>query len=76
MVVIMLMEFFGGLRGEYVTLLSLKEISKLWNETRRNPTPCIVLTLRGVFRGELGDRWRIITIDEDMDSNILVRKWF
>ena len=48
------MELCGGLRGEEVTLLSLRGLLEFWNEAKYHKTPHTMLMLIVCFKGEIG----------------------
>ena len=66
----------GGLRGEEVPLLALQGILEFWDRGRTNPTPHVMLTLRGRFKGETGLRWHLLPLADDTRTKLPVRKWF
>ena len=50
-----------GLRGEEIFLTSMKEILKNWEETRlKKEISHVMVTMKGQFKGETGDKWHII----------------
>ena len=74
--VFVLMEFCGDLRGEEVTLLSLKGLMTFWHSTVSAEVPYVMLTLHGSFKGETGLRWHCIPIPIRTKSKLPVLKWF
>eukprot|EP00956_Cyclotella_meneghiniana_P037677 scaffold142780_cov38-Cyclotella_meneghiniana.AAC.1 len=74
--VYVLMEFCGDLRGEEVTLLSLKGVLAFWHSTTVADVPFVMLTLHGRFKGETGLRWHCIPIPINTKSKLPVLKWF
>ena len=63
-----------GLWGEEVFLISMKEILKNWEETRlKKEISHVVLTMKGQFKGETGDKWHILLSVDIKYSVIEVR---
>ena len=68
--------FYGGLRGEEVFLTSLKGGLKLWEEKRNNKEfPHVVVTLKGRFKKETGEKGCMLPLADTTGSGIEVRKW-
>ena len=68
--------FCGGLRGEELFLTSLKGMLKLWGETiKKKDCLHIMVTLKGRFKGETGEKWHMLPLVDITESGIEVRKW-
>ena len=76
MVVTLLWYLCTAIRGEEVTLLSLKIILDLQNQTWQNPTPRVMLTFRGIFKGFPVDRNHMLSIVDENCLKVMVRWWF
>lgn len=50
-------------------------LSAFWEETERDPDPYIMITLRGRFKAETGDRWHCLPISDNNISGIPYRTW-
>ena len=71
-----LAEYCAGLRGEEVPLISLAGMLQYWEATRLHHTPHVMLTLRGLFKGETGERWHLMPIADETRTRLPVRRWF
>lgn len=77
MMVFALASFCAALRGEEVPLIVLEGLRKFWDETKvAKPTPHVMLTLRGRFKGEQGLRWHCVPVVDVTASGLQVRLWF
>jgi len=65
----------AGLRGEEVPLTAWNGLSAFWEETENDPDPYIMITLRGRFKAETGDRWHCLPIADINNSGIPYRTW-
>ena len=66
----------GGLGGEKVFLISLKEMLKFWEETlKKKDLSQIMVTLKGRFKGDTGEKCHMLTLPDTTKSVIGVRKW-
>lgn len=75
LMVYVLAEFCGALRGEEVPLLSLAGLLHYWEETTQAKRPYIMLTLHGRFKGETGARWHCLPMPIQTKSNLPTKKW-
>ena len=75
MVVLMLAAFGAGLRGEEVLLISLDRLLTFWDESRLDKDSHIMLTLKGRFKGEVDERWHLVSISDATHSGLPFRKW-
>lgn len=71
-----LLEYCGGLCGEEVPLLELSGVLRFWNETHRHRIPHVMVTLKGRFKGEAGDRWHLLPLADHTRTGLPVRPWF
>jgi hypothetical protein len=65
----------AGLRGEEVPLTTCDGLATYWQETANDSDPYIMITLRGRFKAETGDRWHCLPICNDNRSGIPYRTW-
>ena len=65
----------AGLRGEEVPLTTWNGLAAFWEETAKDPDPYIMITLRGRFKAETGDRWHCLPISDNNLSRIPYRTW-
>ena len=65
-----------GLLGEEVLLTSMKEIQKKWEQTRlKKDKSHVMVTLKGGFKGETGDKWHMLLLVDIKYSVIKVIRW-
>ena len=57
------------------TTHSVEGLSTFWEETDQDPDPYIMITLRGRFKAETGDRWHCLPILDINNSGIPYRMW-
>jgi len=74
-VVFMLAAFGAGLRGEEVLLISLDRLLTFWDESRLDKDSHVMLTLKGRFKGEVDERWHLVSISDATHSGLPFRKW-
>ena len=74
-VVFMLAAFGAGLRGEEVPLISLDGLLTFWDESRLDEDSHVMLTLKGRFKGEVDERWHLVTIRDATRSGLPFRNW-
>jgi hypothetical protein len=67
--------FSGSLRGEEVSLISIKGMIEHWESSRHHRIPHVMITLRGKFKGEQNNRWHMQPIVEVTKSGIHNRIW-
>ena len=68
--------FCRGFQGEDVLLTSMKIILKNWEEKRlKQINSNVVVTLKGVFKGETGDKWQIILLVDIKYPGIQIIRW-
>ena len=68
--------FCRGLWGEEVFLTSTKGILKLsGGEQAEERKSHVMVTLKGWFKGETGDKWHMLLLVDIMYSVIEVRRW-
>jgi hypothetical protein len=65
----------AGLRGEEVPLTTCNGLATYWEETANDPDPYIMITLRGRFKAETGDRWHCLPICDVNRTGIPYRTW-
>lgn len=65
----------AGLRGEEVPLTSWIGLQTFWTETEEDPDPYVMITLRGRFKTETGERWHCLPICDNNRSQIPYRTW-
>lgn len=65
--------FCASLRGEEVPLVSLKGLMTFWEETMERGF--IMMTLRGLFKGEDNLKWHLVPLVDITSSGIRVRRW-
>ena len=64
------------LLGEEVLLTSMKEILKNWEQTRlKKEKSHVMVTLKGGFKGENGDKWHMLLLVDIQYSVIKVIIW-
>ena len=72
----MVIRFWGGLRGDKVSLVSLEGMLNFWEETRkRRNISHIMVTLRGRFKGETSEKGHVLPLVDVTISGIEIRKW-
>jgi hypothetical protein len=72
----LLISFGTALRGEEVTLVSLRGMLETWEEcTEAHPDPFVMITLHGRFKGETGLRWHCLPLAIHTKSGLPVKKW-
>jgi hypothetical protein len=72
----LLISFGTALRGEEVTLVSLRGMLETWEEcTESKPHPYIMITLHGRFKGETGLRWHCLPLSIHTRSGLPFKKW-
>ena len=72
----MVIGFCRGLRGEEVLLTSTKGILKVWEDKRlKKEKSHVMVTLKGRFKGETGDKWHMLLLVDIMYSVIEVILW-
>jgi hypothetical protein len=72
----LLIGFGTALRGEEIPLVSLKGMLDTWVEsTSSQPTPHIMITLHGRFKGETGLRWHCLPLSVQTASGLPNKKW-
>ena len=65
-----------GLRGEELFLMSLKGMLKLREETKKKKyLSRIMVTLKGRFEGDTGEKWHMLPLVDTTESVIEVSKW-
>ncbi len=69
----MLLGFGTGLRGKEVPLVSMEGLLTFWMETREEEDKYMMITLKGRFKGEVDERWHIISICNETRSRIPFR---
>ena len=67
--------FCVSLRGEEVPLVALDGMLEFWDETKCHPTPHMMITLRGKFKGENNLRWHCVPLADATKSRIPTRRW-
>ncbi len=75
MVVFMLASFGAGLQGEEVPLISLDGLLTFWDESSLDKDSHVMLTLKGRFKGEVDERWHLVTIRDATRSGLPFRNW-
>ncbi len=67
--------FCASLRGEEVPLplVSLKGLTTFWKETMAKGF--VMITLRGLFKGENNLKWHLVPLVDVTNSGIRVRRW-
>ena len=65
--------FCASLRGEEVPLVSLKGLMTFWKETMAKGF--VMITLRGLFKGENNLKWHLVPLVDITSSGIRVRRW-
>ena len=65
----------AGLRGEEVPLTSCQGLATFWEETEQDDDPYVMVTLRGRFKAETGERWHCLPICDKNRSSIPYRTW-
>lgn len=53
-VIVAILTYVAGLRGEEVPLLDSHGVCQFWEEAKGADTPHVILTLQGRFKGEKG----------------------
>jgi hypothetical protein len=67
--------FSASLRGEEVTLTSIRGMLEHWEASTNHHVPHLMITLRGKFKGEQNLRWHMQPIAEVTKSGIPNRRW-
>jgi hypothetical protein len=74
--VALLISFGATLRGEEITLVSLKGMLSTWLEyTNASPHPFVMVTLHGHFKGETGLQWHCLPLAVHNHSQIPYKLW-
>ena len=61
---------------EDIFLTSMKGNLKCWGETRlKKDKSHVMVTLKGRFKGETGDKWNMLLLVDIMYSGIELRRW-
>ena len=72
----LLISFGTALRGEEVTLVSLRGMLETWEECiEASPHPYIMVTLHGRFMGETGLRWHCLPLSIHTQSSLPFKRW-
>jgi hypothetical protein len=72
----LLISFGAALRGEEISLVSLKGMLSTWLEcTTALPHPHIMITLHGRFKGETGLRWHCLPLSIQNASGLPYKIW-
>jgi len=58
-----------------VLLISLDGLLTFWDESRLDEDSHVMLTLKGPFKGEVDERWHLISISDATRSGLPFRKW-
>ena len=73
MAAVVVIGFCRGLRRENVLLTSMKVILKLWEEERlKKEKSHVMVTFKGRFNGETGDKWHMLLLVDITYSGIEV----
>ena len=71
----LLIAFGVALRGEEITMVSLKGVLETWLECTTAEDPHIMVTLHGRFKGETGLRWHCLPLALNNASKIPYKRW-
>ena len=62
--------FCVSLRGEEVPLIVIEVLNMFWKETRNHRIPHMMMTLKGMFKGENNLRWHCVPLTDQTKSSI------
>ena len=63
-------------KRENISLTSMKGMLKFWEETKmKKEKSDFMVTLKGLFKGETGEKWHMLTLLYITDSGIKVSRW-
>jgi hypothetical protein len=71
----MLAAFGAGLQGEEVPLLSMEGLLTFWTVSREAEDRHIMLALKGHFKGEVDERWHLVSVSDFTRSGLPFRLW-
>ena len=67
--------FCVSLRGEEVSLVAIEGLLTFWEETIAHDPPHIIITLKGLLKGENNLRWYCVPIADITKSEIPTMRW-
>ena len=67
--------FYVCLRGEEVPLIVIEGLNMLWKENRNHRIPHMIMTLKGIFKGENNLWWHCVPLADQTKGGIPTRRW-
>ena len=68
-------DFCVSLRGYDVPLIVIEGLNMFWKETRNHRIPHMMMTPKGIFKGENNLRWHCVLLEDKENSGIPTRRW-